>query len=115
MRVIGSLTQIAKFSLFGFILGILISCASKSLSSKDSNEAIYFVGLNGVSFSLKSDDNFKTATMKDSSGMSYALLGVNKDCMQGDGAKVCFDSKYARVDFGDGRAFKVVPIPKVKL
>lgn len=115
MRVIGSLTQIYKFSLFGFILGIFVACASKGLVAKNSQEPIYFLGLNGVSLSLKSADNFKTAIMQDSRGMRYALFENSGDCMQGDGARVCFSNKYASVDFGDGNIVKVVPIPKVKL
>lgn len=117
MQAIESLTRLAKFIAFGFILGVVVSCAgnnyvnNKSVNSDDN--AIYFVGLNGISISLKSIDNFRTAVMQDSRGMKYNLKSSSKNCMSGD-ARVCFSDKFATVELNDGSSFKVVPVPKIE-
>lgn len=119
MRAIGSLTHLTRWIIIGVLLFWLASCATKSYSDriatprKFEGDIIYFVGLDGLSFSLKSIDGFKTAMMKESSGQNYLLVGISSDCMAGD-VKVCFNDKYAAVEFLDGRVLKAVPVPVVK-
>ncbi|NLY03960.1 MAG: hypothetical protein GXZ15_03880 [Campylobacter sp.] len=117
--MIGFLTQSIKlFALF--LLFLMLSSCSKSLEFKETNkpnefksDIMYFVGLDGFSFSLKSVDELRSAVMLDNEGNSYRLISISDSCMDGD-VKICFSENFVTVNFANGEIKKAILVPIIE-